>query len=436
MKKNIVLLFMFIASFSLFAMGGKEDTSKESTDEKVVTFWGGGWSQDESVWELFYEETGIRVEFGVSWPDEAALMAAIAAGNAPDAMFFNMQNVPDLAAKKALRSFEDYLGRSGNETELTDFYDFSLKLGMLEGKHYALPWDVEARLLYWNPALFEEAGLDPDTPPKTWAELLEFSKKLTKYNSAGELVQIGFEGNGDINTWLIQQDTYWYSEDGLTSTANNDKVATALQFALDLPKVYGDLEALPEGIEFGIRNGNVAMILDDAVWSYQDFVTNYQDLELKVAVPPSPEAGKTITHGWATWGIVLPKNSKNPELGAILASWMAEKGISADEIKKFDDDPSVYSGRPLAHIETSEYILNELLPTSPSSYVKEMYRKRNSILGSYVVYPPVSPVGAATQAHRDLYWNMVINGDMTIPGIMEAIDKIQEAAINEYLSSK
>ena len=34
-------------------------------------------------------------------------------------------------------------------------------------------------ILYYNKAMFEAAGLDPEAPPKNWDEIIEYGKKLT-----------------------------------------------------------------------------------------------------------------------------------------------------------------------------------------------------------------------------------------------------------------
>jgi ABC-type glycerol-3-phosphate transport system substrate-binding protein len=46
--------------------------------------------------------------------------------------------------------------------------------------------------LHYNKKLFREAGLDPERPPRTIAELNEYAKKLTKFDDKGNLTQLGF----------------------------------------------------------------------------------------------------------------------------------------------------------------------------------------------------------------------------------------------------
>ena len=48
-----------------------------------------------------------------------------------------------------------------------------------------VPFQRSTPVLYWNKDAFKEAGLDPNTPPATWDEMVSFGKKLTKTDAAG-----------------------------------------------------------------------------------------------------------------------------------------------------------------------------------------------------------------------------------------------------------
>lgn len=48
----------------------------------------------------------------------------------------------------------------------------ALELYGQNGEYYGVPWTWGAVGMFYNKALFEEAGLDPDSPPATWEEFL------------------------------------------------------------------------------------------------------------------------------------------------------------------------------------------------------------------------------------------------------------------------
>jgi raffinose/stachyose/melibiose transport system substrate-binding protein len=54
----------------------------------------------------------------------------------------------------------------------------ALELFGQNGEYYGVPWTWGAVGMFYNKALFEQAGLDPDNPPQTWTELLEAVQTL------------------------------------------------------------------------------------------------------------------------------------------------------------------------------------------------------------------------------------------------------------------
>ncbi|AXC49681.1 sn-glycerol-3-phosphate ABC transporter substrate-binding protein UgpB [Paracoccus suum] len=47
-----------------------------------------------------------------------------------------------------------------------------------QGNMLSMPFNSSTPVLYYNKDMFEKAGLDPETPPKTWAEFEDFSAKI------------------------------------------------------------------------------------------------------------------------------------------------------------------------------------------------------------------------------------------------------------------
>lgn len=85
-------------------------------------------------------------------------------------------------------------------------------LGIYDGVRYGYP--VESgnfQQLYINVDMFRAAGLDPNKPPKDFEELLQYAKKLVKYDAKGNVEVAGFalrysgEGQGvaDKNLTII-----------------------------------------------------------------------------------------------------------------------------------------------------------------------------------------------------------------------------------------
>jgi multiple sugar transport system substrate-binding protein len=109
--------------------------------------------------------------------------------------------------------------------------------------YWALPTAVRSLALFYNTRLFEEAGIE--SPPATLDELVETAKKLTKYDGAGNITQVG------ITAGMTAQDHHWYREvlvrqmggdpymdDYQTVNYNNEAGIKALDFYVGLAKEH------------------------------------------------------------------------------------------------------------------------------------------------------------------------------------------------------
>lgn len=71
--------------------------------------------------------------------------------------------------------------------------DYMVPIGMWQGARYGMPIEHgNFQQMYINVDMFRKAGLNPNKPPKTFTEWRAAMKKLTKLNSKGEPVQVGF----------------------------------------------------------------------------------------------------------------------------------------------------------------------------------------------------------------------------------------------------
>ena len=118
------------------------------------------------------------------------VLVAIAGGEPPDLVGLWSAGIPAFAEKRAIMRIEPFMERAGMDPD--DFLRVFLEANMYEGGLYGLPTTPATMALHWNKALFREAGLDPERPPRTLAELDAMAEKLTKYDEDGHIVQLGF----------------------------------------------------------------------------------------------------------------------------------------------------------------------------------------------------------------------------------------------------
>ena len=59
-----------------------------------------------------------------------------------------------------------------------DFWPGAMKSVMYDGVPYGVPTNNETMALIWNADIFKRAGLDPESPPKTWDDVVTYSKQI------------------------------------------------------------------------------------------------------------------------------------------------------------------------------------------------------------------------------------------------------------------
>lgn len=62
----------------------------------------------------------------------------------------------------------------------------------VDGKLYSMPFNSSTSILYYNKDLFRKAGLDPNKPPTTFADMEEIGEKIVKSGVAPNAVSFGW----------------------------------------------------------------------------------------------------------------------------------------------------------------------------------------------------------------------------------------------------
>ena len=63
--------------------------------------------------------------------------------------------------------------------EISNFNANSIESGYIGDSLYSLPFQNSVIYMYWNKTLFEDAGLDPESPPVSFEEMAEFGAQIT-----------------------------------------------------------------------------------------------------------------------------------------------------------------------------------------------------------------------------------------------------------------
>jgi len=122
----------------------------------------------------------------VQQPDYPSLFekykAGLTTGDLPDVAQFEDTTVQQLIDSGSTVPVQDCIDAS--HYPLTDYLPRTLKFYSYQDVQRSMPWAVSNVILYYDPAKFAKAGLDPNKPPQTLAEVMQDSQKIVASGAA------------------------------------------------------------------------------------------------------------------------------------------------------------------------------------------------------------------------------------------------------------
>jgi len=303
--------------------GKAEEKTKEPVKLIYMTTW-----EDKKEYNNFVAEAGKK--FAEQYPDlcsgieilpvsysgyEAKFQTALASGTYVCDIF-----------QGQLQTYHDYADPMPEEfaKQIDEMVVGYLKeIGMYNGVRYGIPQEAgNFQQLYINVDMFKAAGLDPDSPPKTFDELKEMAKKLTQYDESGNIKVAGFairysgEGQGiaDKNLCIIHSfggkmfDAESRKASGFANSPETIEAVSWIRSLLD-EKITNLEIGIPE-TAFG--QGIAAMIMRES-WVVGYLQNNAPNINFKVY--PIPVKRKEVGAGnLFPWAHLVYKDSPNKDV--------------------------------------------------------------------------------------------------------------------------
>jgi sn-glycerol 3-phosphate transport system substrate-binding protein len=125
--------------------------------------------------------------FRGSYPETmVAAIAAFRANAAPHLVqMFEVGTGTMMAAGRAVKPTHELLSEAGVQVDFSDYLPAVRGYFQTnDGRQMSMPFNSSTAVMYWNKDAFRRAGLDPETPPKTWRELEEAARKLKASGAA------------------------------------------------------------------------------------------------------------------------------------------------------------------------------------------------------------------------------------------------------------
>lgn len=199
-----------------------------------------------------HPDVSINAIYTGSYADTTTrAITAARGGNAPQLAILLSTDMFTMIDEDVIEAWDDHLTAGEVDEWIGGFYPAFMKNSQTEGKTWGIPFQRSTPVIYWNKEAFEAAGLDPETPPATWEEMVEMGKALTVRDDAGNVTQWGvrFPSSGFpswLFTGLVAANGHILANDAGTEVYLDDPaVIEALEYLVSLT---GEHEVMAPGI--------------------------------------------------------------------------------------------------------------------------------------------------------------------------------------------
>jgi ABC-type glycerol-3-phosphate transport system substrate-binding protein len=324
--KRAVLLIPFLVSVSMLWAGGNNQKgvspgqSGPKTEIRLQVNEGSEQTYADSIAKFESENNAAVVLDIVQW-DQCALKYALsyAAGRAPDVVELGDWSIRGDILNDRLYPLNEFV----SDAQIKEMNQGFVKRFSNNGKLYSLISTTDCRIIFYNKAIFRQAGLDPGKFPETWAELMSIFPKLNHVRRENQYAY-GFTGSAtsihapimwetlvrSLGSYAIDPDT------GKILLGNPQTVRAAELYREILNKGYAPRSVLgydETELVNEFTEGNFAVMLCGS-WIYprlQEFGFNMEDLGW--AKIPKVDNGIFATIG-GVWAMCISAQTKNPPL--------------------------------------------------------------------------------------------------------------------------
>lgn len=315
------------------------------------------------------EKIKVRVEYkprsNSATGYETELINMMNNGNLPDIITFDAPNTWSYADAGILK---DITGLISQETQ-DDF--FAISKNTYEGKLYGLPIQESSAGIYYNKAIFRNAGIldrvENMTADNAWT-VSEFESICAQLVGRCDLpvdLQL-YKANDETATYLLYpfilaQGGSFLSADGMTATGYLDSNATKSAFQKIKNWVTSGYTSY-DASDVGFYTEKYAMYLSSG-WSIPEIENQYaQQLGDDWGILPYPK-GTTSASATGSWSFGMTTQTKSAEKAAVVLEWLVSTDSSVTITNATGMIPARQSAIELKNYEVGspEYVLYDQL---------------------------------------------------------------------------
>jgi ABC-type glycerol-3-phosphate transport system substrate-binding protein len=240
-------------------------------------------------------------------------VSAAAGSELPHVILVDMFYAPVINELTGLVDLNPYL-ESDPSIDADDFYENLKNYSNIDGKQISLHAYANNIILFYNKKLFKDAGLDPEKPPVTWTDLIDYGQKLSQAGILPLIFDFTFNTYYEIFSWEFQ--VFVWQNGGEMWDANwqpkfnSPEGIEALQFIVDLINKYKITTLAPPSDAFD--QGKAAMLIDGC-WDSGKFV---EGLGADLGAGPLPYSKIPATNTGGEHLMIVPSDKVHED-----ASW-------------------------------------------------------------------------------------------------------------------
>jgi multiple sugar transport system substrate-binding protein len=271
------------------------------------------------------------------------LATSVQAGDVPDLISFDLIFMPDFMRAGFLMDLTEDLKADPNAAKVAQAFQ---DLATYEGKQYGTGFTPDVSILLYNKDLFRKAGLDPEKPPTTLAQLEEYATKIRA--SDPNVYGYYFSGSCGGCNIFTQAPMMWASGAKLLPASADDTPmdGTGVREVLQMLQNMWKNGVIPESAEAdtganfqaNFETGTIGM-QGSGGFAVASLKANHPEIDFGIAPLPGVNEGDASSFVGGDV-IAIPVGAKNPDLAKEFIHWQISDEAQLEGLAKNNILPS------------------------------------------------------------------------------------------------
>ncbi|MBC2582668.1 ABC transporter substrate-binding protein [Clostridium sp. DJ247] len=237
MKKRFISLLaatMMVTGMLSGCGNSSKETASTSNKPVEITFWhamtgetGQAITQMVTDFNNSHKDIKVDAQFQGKYDEAINKLKSAKKGNGgPDVM-----QVYDIGTRFMIDSnwavpMQKFI--DGEKYDISNLEPNLLGYYTVNNKLYSMPFNSSTPIVYYNKNAFKDAGLDPNSPPKTFSDVEKYAQALTKKDASGKVSQYGY--SMAVYGWFFEQFLVKQGQNFVNNGNGREAAPTTVEF--------------------------------------------------------------------------------------------------------------------------------------------------------------------------------------------------------------